>query len=276
MIGAPALSATAALRAGCGLAKLVMPEPILADGIGIAPSATGIVLPVDATGAIVGHEAAAVIDEVLAACDCIAVGPGLGEGDGVRAVVLRCVQQEDVPVVIDADAINALAGLADFARDFRAAAVLTPHPGEYRRLAKSLSINADPVKDRAAAAEALAQRLGCVVVLKGANTVVTDGQRTWTSDAVNPALATAGTGDVLTGLIGSLIAQHVGRPRHPALPRPAGKPMDLFDASRVGVFAHALAAARWAERSGTHAGLLAHELCDLLPGVLESIRGKED
>lgn len=133
MIGAPALSALAALRAGAGLARLVMPTPVLEAGLTITPSATGRPLPTDLTGAVVAHEAAAVIDELARTCDCIAIGPGLGLGEGARAAALRAVQQEEVPVVVDADAINNLAEVPELVRDLRAAAVLTPHPGEFRR-----------------------------------------------------------------------------------------------------------------------------------------------
>ena len=145
MIGAPALSALGALRAGAGLARLVMPRPILEAGILIAPSATGIAFNIDETGAIIPHEAAATFDKVLAQCDAIVVGPGLGMDAGVRALTLRAIQQEAVPLVLDADGLNALSDIREFGLDFRARAVLTPHPGEFRRLAGTLSIHADPV-----------------------------------------------------------------------------------------------------------------------------------
>src|SRR5262249_28551276 len=154
--------------------------------------------------------------------------PGLGSGEGVKAASLRAVQREEIPVVVDADAINALADVPELVRDFRAAAVLTPHPGEYRRLAGSLGIRIDPVKPetRSDAAASLAQRLGCVVVLKGHQTVVSDGQRTWVNDTGGPELATAGTGDVLSGVIAGLAAQFVAV-THTPMPRPPDRPLDL-------------------------------------------------
>jgi NAD(P)H-hydrate epimerase len=167
-----------------------------------------------------------------------------------------------VPLVIDADAINALAGLPDFGRDLRAQAVFTPHPGEYRRLAETLGLDADPARaeSRPAAAEALARRLGCVVVLKGAGTVVSDGLDTWTNASGNVALATAGTGDVLTGVIAGLVAQYGG----------AGG-LSLYDCARLGVRAHGLAADRWSADHGD-TGLLAEELLDELPHVMAELR----
>lgn len=282
MIGAPALAALAALRAGAGLARLVMPAPILDAGLTITPSATGRPLPTDATGAVIPHEAAAVIDELAHSCTCLAIGPGLGRGDGPRAAALRAVQQDAVPVIVDADAINALAEIPQLTRDLRAAAVLTPHPGEFKRLTQSMGLRDDLGLDRSreAAAESLAQRLGCIVVLKGRGTVVSDGVRTWTATTGNAALATAGTGDVLTGLIAGLVAQFVAPPPPPGLPdavrarfpRPPGRPLDLFDAVRLAVHAHGLAADRWVAARSASAGLLAGELADALPATLETLR----
>ena len=278
MVGAPALSAIGALRAGAGLAKLVMPEPVLSSALVIAPSATGIVLPVDASGEVIAHEGAGVLDGAIGGCTCLAIGPGFGVSAGAQALSLRAVQQEAVPVVVDADAINNLAHVAELAQDFRAAAVLTPHPGEYRRLASALSISEDPAGDNAArrgACEALAQRLGAVVVLKGARTVVSDGHRTWVSDVVCDALATAGTGDVLTGVISGLVAQFVGIRAHPMLPPTPGRPLDLFEAAAIGVRAHGLAARRWVDRKGESAGMMAKELAREVSGVLEGMRGED-
>lgn len=275
MIGAPALSAIAALRSGAGLAKLVMPGCVLDAALTIAPSATGIVLPVDEAGDVIAHAGAEVLDGVLGEVSCLAIGPGFGVGPGQQALSLRAVQQEDIPVVVDADAINALAGVPNLSHDFRAPAVVTPHPGEYRRLATSLSLEGDPAGDdaaRRAACESLAQRLGAVVVLKGARTVVSDGHRTWINDVSCDALATAGTGDVLTGVIAALCAQFVAIKAHPMLPDPVEKPLDLYDAARLGVRAHASAAMLWRDQ-GAAAGMLARELADQMPWALEGMRG---
>ncbi|MDQ7012334.1 MAG: NAD(P)H-hydrate dehydratase [Planctomycetota bacterium] len=298
MAGAPALAALGALRIGAGLAKMVCPAAVLPTAIGLVPSATGIVLPTDADGCIVAHEAAAVLDQLVESADAIVIGPGLGSGGehntpsatAVEAIALRAIGQDLTPVVVDADALNALARVPDLAREFRATAVLTPHPGEFRRLAAALNISHDPTDptdatQRPLAAEALAQRLGCMVVLKGAGTVVSDGQRTWTCPNGHPCLATAGTGDVLAGAIGGLIAQFVKPPdplmaglsaqARAALGASSGNDpaaMDLFDAARAGVLIHALAGERWASAHHASAGLLAAELAGLLPVCAESIR----
>jgi NAD(P)H-hydrate epimerase len=280
MIGAPALAALGALRSGAGLAKLVMPRPILESGILIAPGATGIALPTDSEGAIIAHEAARTFDAVHTSCDAIVVGPGLGAGEGVRALTLRAIQQETVPLIVDADALNALAETPSFTLDFRARAVLTPHPGEFRRLAATLAINADPADpaSRPQAAQHLAQRLGCIVVLKGAGTVVSDGLQTWTCQRGHPCLATGGTGDVLSGVIAGLASQFARDALAESLiargvSTPSSRPeLALFDLARLGVQAHAIAGELWATRHHAQAGLLATELLELLPEALESLR----
>jgi NAD(P)H-hydrate epimerase len=278
MIGGPALSALAAFRAGAGLVKLAMPESILTAAITITPSATGVPIPIDSDGMIVPHEAARILDMLCASAACVAIGPGLGEGVGPRATAFRSINQEDCPVVVDADAINALAELPEFHRDFRAMAVLTPHPGEYRRLAKSMGLPEDVSTDaaRANAAESLARALGCVVVLKGARTVVTDGHRTWVNTTGNAALATAGSGDVLTGVIAGIIAQFHRRPLVAGpmtVSSEARGGLSIFDCVRLAVTAHGMAAERWAGETDADFGLLAHELADRIPPALVRLRG---
>lgn len=282
MLGAPALTGLAALRAGCGLCKLAMPAPLLPHALAICPSATGLAMPADESGRIEPHEASAAMDRCLDHATCLAIGPGLGISPGAQAAVLRAIGQDDKPVVIDADALNALGHISEFRRDFRAAAVLTPHPGEFARLVAALGIKGDLglAQSREAAAQQLAQRLGAIVVLKGAGTVVTDGQRVWTNTIDHRCLATAGSGDVLTGIIASLIAQYCPTPQQmlfktkvPQMPAPIGRPLDLFDASRLGVALHGLAAQRWSHRHGADSGLLAAELADELPALVCAVRG---
>jgi hydroxyethylthiazole kinase-like uncharacterized protein yjeF len=269
MVGAVALAAVAALRAGAGLARVAAPEGILDAVLTICPSATGVPIPVDSRGRLEPHEAAAVIDGLVRDCTALVVGPGMGRGDGARAAAFRAVRQEDVPVIVDADAIHNLADVPELARDFRAAAVLTPHPGEYRSLARPLNLTDDPVNpdSRPGAAAGLARRLGCIVVLKGSGTIVSDGQRSWVNTTGNAALATAGTGDVLAGLIAGVAAQFVA-----PMGRAPGKPLEFYDAARIAVACHGLAAERWVARRGAQAGMMALELAQEIPAALESMR----
>jgi len=263
MLGGPVLSARAAIRAGCGLAELAVPEPLAAAALASLESATGHALPVDAEGNLLPSACAEVIDPVLARSDAAVVGPALGEGFAVEQLTIHFIAHAQVPLVVDADALNALARLIDFARDMRGGpVVMTPHPGEYLRLAQALDIDGDPIGGGAgAAAAALAQRCGCVVVLKGARTCVSDGVQHWSCHAGTAALATGGSGDALSGVIASFAAQFM-RPPHRA---------SLFDCARWGVAAHGLAARLWSVRHGS-AGMLTTELCDLIPDVLGDLR----
>lgn len=278
MLGGPALSALAAFRAGAGLVKLAMPAPVLDTAVIITPSATGAPIAVDGDSMIVPHDAARVIDRLARSSECLAIGPGLGAGEGPRAAAFRAINQEQTPVVVDADALNALAETPEFHRDFRAMAVLTPHPGEHRRLAKALGLSEDvgSPEARRAAAEALARTLGCVVVLKGAGTVVTDGQRSWVNPTGNAALATAGTGDVLTGVVAALAAQFHRRPLVAGARTVSSEDrggLSLFDCARLAVAAHGMAAEDWTRERSVDFGMLAAELADRIPCALSRLRG---
>lgn len=264
MAGAPALAALGALRSGCGLARLVIPAAIAPTALSVCPSATCVPLPVDARGSLIPSDCCAVLDAAASQSACVVVGPGMGPDPAVANLTLRLLQQDETPVVIDADAINALATIPDLHLDLRAPAILTPHPGEFRRLASVLRIVQDPTDDatRPAAAAAMARRLGAIVVLKGPGTIVSDGLTTWTCPAGHPCLATAGSGDVLAGVIAGLLAQHasIGRTRPGSL--------SLLDCVRIAVLAHARAGERWASTRHATAGLIATELATELPGVL--------
>lgn len=276
MVGGPAFAAVAALRSGCGLARLAMPEPVLAAGLSLAPSATGLALAVDHEGELIAHLASAAIDGIVEDARCLVIGPGLGVSPGAEAAVLRAVLQESAAVVVDADGLNNLAAIPEFQLELRAPVVLTPHVGEFRRLAAALGVTDDPVDaaSRERACAAVAQKLGCIVVLKSAATVVSDGMDVWTHDAANPALATAGSGDVLAGLIGGLIAQFF-RPEFAGLGAgkgTAGAWLSLFDCARLGVAAHSLAGSNWCRRTGATGGLVALDLANELPAVIEGMR----
>ncbi|MFI4915271.1 MAG: NAD(P)H-hydrate dehydratase [Phycisphaerales bacterium JB060] len=284
MIGAPALSARAAVRSGAGLVRLLCPQGVLDGALALADHCTGRALPCDADGAVLASESVAVLDEEIENADVLVIGPGLGRGPGPAALALRAVQQKLTPVVVDADALNELSETPQLALDFHAPAVVTPHPGEFARLARALGMDTNATDDarRPQAAEQLAQRLGCVVVLKGARTVVSDGIQTWSDETADSALATGGTGDVLAGLIGGLIAQHA-RPITHELARsklgdharhmPEDGRLSLFEIARCAVAAHAHAASLWREKHHADAGLSPVELADELPEAVTALRG---
>lgn len=253
MIGAPAIAARAALRTGCGLARIMTDPEVLPHCLTIEPSATGLVPPpLDQPERLIETVAAGGRNVALA------VGPGLGVCDDARRTIAAVLDQPEIPVVLDADGLNNLARLGPHVTA-RCPLIVTPHPGEFRRLADALGISHSPIdpEQRIAATDALADALGAVAVLKGRGTIVSDGRRHYVNRTGNPALATAGTGDVLTGCIASLLAQG----------------LDRFDAAALGVHLHGLAADLWADRPGHGpAGLMAHDLANWLPHAIEHHR----
>ncbi len=270
MIGAAGFVATAATRAGAGLVRVIAPEPICNTVLTSAPHATALAVPVGPDGDMLEQEAIAALDEALSACRALVIGPGMGRGGVVGRLGLRAIGQEEAPVIVDADAINALAETVDFAREICGRVILTPHPGEFRRLAEAVGVKPDPASpdERMAAAGDLARRLGCIVVLKGAGTVISDGHRVRVCPHGHPCLATGGTGDVLAGVIGGLVAQF----GPPAFIPGGANGLDLFMLACIGVEAHALAGEAWAKAHGASAGLLAGELCGLIPAAVEGLR----
>jgi len=274
MLGAPALAATAALRGGCGLVKVAVPDTIVKGVLSISPCATGVALPTDSDGVVRASEAAEIIDETVnAGVTCLAIGPGWGIGSAQEQILTRLISIDELPIVIDADGLNVLSHIRDFMMDICAPVILTPHPGEFRRLADTIGIKVDisTAKSRHAACEQMAQRLGCVVILKGAGTVVSNGLDTWVCDINNAALATAGSGDVLTGLVASFVSQfwkpHMGK----VTPQMCGG-LSLLDCAIHAVQIHANSGDAWSVLHGD-AGMLASDLLELIPDRIREIRG---
>lgn len=246
MIGAPALAASASLRAGAGLVKMALPSCIHLASAALEPCATSISLPDTSAGTFSSSAA----DKIVAAAkahDVLAIGPGLDTSPALVKLVASVLAIPNKPVVIDADGLNNLARIKNWPTKTKAKVVLTPHPGEAKRLWSGLTNSAWP-KERRAAALGLARLCRKVVVLKGAGTIVTDGSRLYTNKTGNSGMATAGSGDVLTGVIAALI----------------GQGMDLFDASVLGVYLHGRAGDLAAEMVG-QISLTARDLLETLP-----------
>jgi|CXWL01.1.fsa_nt_gi NAD(P)H-hydrate epimerase len=247
MVGAPALAANAALRSGAGLVQMLVPAELRESVCVLAPCATARTLPNSP-------------QEILHcamdyAADVMAIGPGLGRTLTPETIV-QLLDAFDGPCVVDADALNMLAALpredkAEWPIHHPHRIVLTPHTGEARRLLDafgiSKTIDTTPHSRRAAAC-ALVEATGCTIVLKGHGTVVTNGDRIYTNETGNAGMATAGTGDVLTGVIAALIGQH----------------MSPFEAAVLGVYLHGLAGDFAAEELGRHA-MTALDVMDYLP-----------
>ena len=258
--GAALLVCRAAGRSGAGLVTLAVPESLQPLFAAKVVEATTMALPEDDVEEVDPEPALArILDHEH---DAIVLGPGLRPGlattELVRELLGAAGEVAPAPIVLDAEALRSMATLGEWWAAASRPAVLTPHPGEFARLRAGAGL--DPGTDddlagddvtRAAAAAAAAARWGQVVVLKGARTVIADPDgRVSVAPFENPALATGGTGDVLAGVIGSLLAQGL---------TPGA-------AARAGVYLHGLAGELVRERLGD-AGLLASDLTEALPVV---------
>jgi len=208
MSGAACLAAAAALRGGAGLVTAAIPDGIQNIVAGYEPSYLTIGLPEDEHGRTKATSLKRLAD-VLPAQDAVAIGPGLGQSSGLQELVQELYDSVPVPMVVDADALNLLARRPYLVKRVSDAAprVVTPHPGEFARLTGLTTTVIQ--QDREQHAVEFARQNNVLVVLKGQGTVVTDGQRLWVNDTGNSGLATGGTGDVLTGIIAALLAQHL-------------------------------------------------------------------
>src|SRR3954447_571563 len=205
MAGAAALVGASALRSGAGLVRVASPAEVQPTVATFEPSYMTYPLENDEDGRIKLKPARKAIARLLEQADVLAIGPGLGQSGDIRDLVHWVVEEVKVPTVLDADALNALAGQTQVLADLRRPVVITPHPGEFARLTgRSVAEIQD---DRESHAIALAQPDHLIVVLKGANTIVTDGARVFVNSTGNPGMAKGGSGDILTGVIAALIAQ---------------------------------------------------------------------
>lgn len=203
LTGAARLAAKAALRAGSGLVYLGVPEviyPIIAAGAG---SEIVFPLPCDEKGRLCLASLPA-IEKRLAGMDAVLFGPGLGRSEEMTALTEKLLSVCRVPLVLDADGINALEGHIDILRGAACPIVLTPHDGEYSRMGGNPKAD-----DRILDAMQMAERTGAVILLKGHRTLITDGVNVYRNQTGNPGMATGGSGDVLAGILVSFLGQHI-------------------------------------------------------------------
>jgi NAD(P)H-hydrate epimerase len=239
MMGAAVLTANAALRTGSGLVTLCVPDKIkdMVNSMSLETVVAGF----------------ADLDEKLKECDCIAIGPGLSKGKNVIKIVSGLIRSKKikVPLVIDADGLNAITD-PSILKAAGKEMVLTPHPGEFSRLCgKPID---EIQRNRIISASRFADKYGVTTVLKGAYTVIAGGGRTFINPTGNPGMASAGVGDVLTGIIASLIGQGA----------------DVFNSAVAGTYIHGMAGNLAASIKGEH-GLIASDIIDSIPYTLASI-----
>lgn len=251
MSGAPAMAARAALRTGAGLVTVAAPQcaqPIIASRLDEAMT----VPLLERDGAMAAQSVDQILD-LASKMDAVCLGPGMTQQEETQAAICELLRRLDKPVVLDADGLNALARHPESLAGRQALTVLTPHPGECARL---LGVDTSAIQtDRIGAVRNAAKRYGSVVVLKGARTLICDGRKDSLPVAVNttgnPGMATGGSGDTLTGIIGAFVARG----------------MDGFDAACLGVYLHGSAGDIAAASIGPQ-GMIAGDICEAVPAAI--------
>ncbi len=252
MSGAVCLSSVSALRSGSGLVTAAIPRSIHTIVASHEPSVMTIGLSTDTDG-LLASQSTGRIEELLAGKDAIAIGPGLGQSAAAADLVARVLEICRVPLVLDADALNAAAAHNLLTkRNTVTPCVITPHPGEFSRLTGKPA--SDDEETRISTAVEFATTHGLTVVLKGPRTVVTDGKRLFMNTTGNSGMAKGGSGDVLTGIVASLLGQY----------------MNAFEAAALAVHAHGRAGDLAASELGQR-GMIASDLLKWLPNAWQTL-----
>jgi len=255
MTGAASLTALSALRVGAGLVTLGIPEdlnPILETKL---TEVMTLPLPQskDKTLCREGFEK---IKDFSQKCKAMAIGPGISSTKQTKELISTIIDQLDIPLVIDADGINVLAGELSLLKKYKASLIITPHPGEMGRL---VGASVEEIqKDRIRSAVALAKKIGAIVVLKGARTVIASKEgNSWVNLTGNPGMATGGSGDILTGIIGGLLTQK----------------LSSLEAAKTGVYLHGYAADLAAQKKG-EISLIASDTLETIPEAIRRIKSE--
>ncbi len=250
MAGAASLCAEAVLRSGAGLVYLAVPEEVYPIVASHTRCVIHHVLPQTKEGTF-SKKAAPIIQRLAAENDVVVLGPGVSRNEETAAMIVELTAVIEQAAVIDADGLNAIAGSPACLKGAAGPRILTPHPGEMARLASSSTERVQA--RRADTAADFASEYGCLVVLKGNETIVSGGDLVYTNRTGNPGMATAGSGDVLTGIIAGLLAQGLG----------------AFQAAQLGVYLHG--------RAGDTAGdamtqycVTASDILDFLPDAFRT------
>ena len=241
--GAAYFSAMGALRSGSGVVYLGVPESIYE--IEAVKLSEPVVFSLADKNGKISSDAISIISEYLSKMDAVLIGPGLGFSEDVFRVTEYVLSHFAGPVIIDADGINVISGHTDILRDRTAPTILTPHDGEFRRLGGIL------YDDRQKSASDLATKLNAIVLLKGYRTVITDGIECYVNLTGNPGMAKGGSGDVLAGIIVSLL----------------GQGLSPIDAAACGAYLHGAAGDICAEEIGQY-GMLPQDMVNVLPRLL--------
>lgn len=242
--GAAALAAMGALRCGAGLVFLGVPESIYT--IEAVKLNEAIVFPLPEENGMLSADAVIPVQKKMKDMDAVLIGPGLGQSVGTMAVLNAVLQGFDGPVILDADGINLLGADAQMLRQRKGVTIMTPHEGEFKRLEIGLE------DDRITGAQMLAREFGCIVLRKGHDSVITDGEKVYINPTGNPGMAVGGSGDVLAGMIAGLLGQGIAP----------------LEAAACAAWLHGAAGDRCAEKMGQY-GMLPSDLLNELPYLLK-------
>lgn len=242
--GAAALSAMGALRTGAGLVFLGVPESIYA--IEACKLNEPVVFPLPDADGMLSEQAIPDILNRLPRMDAVLIGCGLGQSQGTMAVLKAVLENAECPVVVDADGINLLARNINLLRERTAPTILTPHDGEFARLGGVLR------SDRMASARDFAEQTGSILLLKGHRTCISDGTTCYENTTGNPGMAVGGSGDVLAGMIVSLLGQGIAP----------------LEAAACGAWLHGAAGDLCASQLGQY-GMLPTDMLNVLPRLLK-------
>lgn len=240
--GAAALAALGALRSGAGLVYLGVPESIYA--IEAVKLTEPIVFPLPDEDGMLSYPATKDISDLLPQMDAVVIGCGLGKSHGTLAVLAYVLEHFCGPVIVDADGINLLSMHKDILRGRTGVTVLTPHAGEFARLGYT--------GERVQNAIKAAVELSCILLLKGHETVITDGNAVYINPTGNPGMATGGCGDVLAGMIGALVGQGISP----------------LEATAAAAWLHGKAGDLCAETIGQY-GMLPSDMLSMLPRLMK-------
>ena len=243
--GAAYLAAMGALRSGAGLVYLGVPESIY--GIEATKLNEAIVFPLPEENGMLCAKALPKITELLPKMDAVLIGCGMGLSQGTLEVLSAILESAECPVVVDADGINLLSKHKSLLRGRKGSTVLTPHDGEFARLMGKM-----PSEDRTSAAADAANEMGCVMLLKGHETQISDGTVCYRNRTGNPGMAVGGSGDLLAGIIVSLI----------------GQGMSAITATAVAAWLHGAAGDRCAQELGQY-GMLPTDMLLALPRLMK-------
>lgn len=242
--GAAALAAMGALRTGAGLVYLGVPESVY--GIIATKLLEPVVFPLPDTDGTMNASSIVELSRLISKIDAVLIGPGLGQSEGPSQILRWLLENFEGPVVVDADGINLMKPHMDVLRSRTSPTILTPHAGEFSRMGGNLDIG------RVDSAVEMASETGSIIVLKGNETVITDGETVYVNPTGNPGMAVGGSGDVLAGIIVSLLGQDIAP----------------LEAAAGGAWLHGAAGDICAKKIGQY-GMLPSDMLEVLPRLLK-------